>query len=59
MKPREYALLEMAIEDGVAIGIGRAYKHDDAPSTDALLDQIRTSVLTSICEWFHFEDAPE
>lgn len=59
MTPREYKVLEMAVQDGVAIGYRRAFKHNDNPDEDAIIDRIQQEVMNQICEWFKFEDNPE
>lgn len=59
MTPREYKVLEMAVQDGVAIGYRRAFKHNDNPDEDAIIDKIQQEVMNQICEWFKFEDNPE
>ena len=60
MKAREYALMQHAVESGVAHGIRRWAKHreDDVEDTilrDAIDEKIVSEVMTSICEWFDFE----
>jgi hypothetical protein len=52
MKPKFYPVLEMAVEDGVAHGLNRAYKHTDTPTRDQVVSAVSDCVLTSICEWF-------
>ena len=56
MKPKEYAVLRMAVEEGVSYGVSRAYKHTSAPDHDNLADQVAQSVMDSICEWFDIGD---
>lgn len=60
MKANEYKLLSRCIEDGIQLGINRAYKHSDGmPSKDVMLDQIEAAVMQEICEWFDFGDSDE
>jgi hypothetical protein len=59
MKPDEYKVLQMAIQDGIAIGYRRAFKHNENPDEDAVIDRIQQEVMTQICEWFKFEDIQE
>ena len=56
MKPDTYRILEMAVRDGAAIGYRRAFKHDDEPSEERIIDAIEQAVMAQICEWFRFED---
>ena len=56
MKPKVYPVLEMAVEDGVAYGVNRAYKYTDDPSRDEFIAQLTDSVMNSLCEWFDMSD---
>lgn len=56
MKPKEYKILELAIEEGVNYGYNRAYKYNDNPLEFEIKNEIHDAVLTSICEWFDFEN---
>ena len=56
MKPDTYRVLQMAVRDGAAIGYHRAFKHDDEPSEERIIDAIEQAVMAQICEWFRFED---
>lgn len=55
MKPKFNVMLELAIEDGVKRGYRRAYKHDDNPSEEVIVDTIRFQVMESLYEYFEFE----
>jgi len=59
MKPDEYKVLQMAIQDGVAIGYRRAFKYNENPDEDAVIDRIQQEVMTQVCEWFKFQDVEE
>lgn len=60
MQPKTYAVLQLAIEQGVHIGIQRAYKHIDTPQPrDWQIEEIIRSVETSIHEWFDFSPTIE
>lgn len=56
MTPDEYKVLDMAVRDGVAIGYRRAFKYDDNPSEDAVIEKISENVMTQISEWFRFRE---
>ena len=55
MTPDTYKVICMAVEDGVAIGVRRAYKHTE-PDQDTLIETISQEVINQICEWFKFQD---
>ena len=46
----------MAVEEGVAYGVSRAYKHSDNPTHEYMTNCISDAVLNSICEWFDLDD---
>lgn len=52
MRPRTYAVLARAVEDGVSYGWQRAHKHSETPDAETVMEQIIHGVLTEICEWF-------
>ena len=59
MRAKEYDVLVMAVEQGVASMLRRADKHADDRLTDAQRDRIEANtneVVGAICEWFDFED---
>jgi len=56
MKPKVYEILSRAVEEGVAHGLQRAYKHDDNPTEAAILLAVRDEVMSAICEVFTFGD---
>lgn len=57
MKPREYEVLCMAVEAGVARGFRRAWKHLEEPEPPReRQDAVVSEVITSVCEWFILAD---
>jgi hypothetical protein len=56
MKAKTRVILEMAIEQGVARGYRRAFKHNDSPLEDAILQSIEDCVMSQIYEYFTFEE---
>ena len=56
MKPKYRVILEMAIENGVARGYRRAFKHNDSPHEDEILSNIEECVMSEIHEYFSFDD---
>jgi hypothetical protein len=60
MQAKTYAVLEMAIQQGVHSGVRRAYKHVDIPAPmDWQIEEIIRCVETSIHEWFDFSPTIE
>ena len=56
MKPKEYPILEQAIQVGVLRGWRRAHKHVDEPEPSAIQETIERCVMEEICEWFDLDD---
>jgi len=56
MKPDYFKLIQRCVEDGVSIGIIRAYKHNEAPDPERIGEHIQDAVMHEICEWFKFEE---
>lgn len=54
--PKTYELLYRCVEDGIAMGISRAFKHDSRPSEDTIGENIHREVMNEICEWFNIKD---
>ena len=63
MKPKFREVLDLAIEQGVAQGLRRAWKHrSDGPSEEVLLqikEQVYDAVMDSLYEWFDIHDESE
>jgi len=55
MQPKSYKVLEMCIENGVKLGLARAYKNSDSPTLIELEDYILATIEYEICEWFDME----
>ena len=57
MKANEYKLISQCVEDGIQLGLNRAYKHSEGmPTKDSILYEIEAAVMQEICEWFDFDD---
>lgn len=53
LQPKTYAVLQMAIEQGVHSGVRRAYKHIDIPAPmDWQIEEIMRGVENALLEWF-------
>jgi hypothetical protein len=61
MRAKEYLVLERAVEEGMAYGITRVFKHlEHSQITEDELrdasDKLVAAVTNSICEWFDFPE---
>ena len=56
MKPKFRVILEMAIEEGVRRGYSRAFKYNDSPTEGSILQSLEEHVMSSIYEYFDFEE---
>jgi len=59
LKPKTYPILVQAVEEGVAYGYHRAYKHADGPTEAQVKDAVIEAVLNEICEWFEIADVTD
>lgn len=55
IKWNAYAVLERAVEEGLAYGWQRAHKHTDKPSEDTIRCAIAEAVMNAIGEVMMFE----
>jgi len=51
-----YAVISRAVEEGVAYGLRRAWKHDDSPNEEALQQHVESAVMNSLCEVIKFSE---
>ena len=56
MKAKTRVILEMAIEQGVARGYRRAYKHVDNPNEGSIMAHLEECVMEQIHEYFDFDE---
>lgn len=56
MRAREYIILDLAVGEGIRYGWQQAHKHNDSPSPDDIREAIRVAVLSSVGEYFTFDD---
>jgi len=50
-----YVIVQRAIEEGIAYGYRRAFKHTETPSHEAIKDEIHKAVMSSLCEVLDFD----
>jgi hypothetical protein len=56
MKPKFRVILEQAIEEGVRYGYKRAHKHIENPTEEQICEHIEEQVMSSLYEYFTFDD---
>ena len=56
MKAKTRVILEMAVEEGVRRGYSRAHKHVENPTQGAIIEHVEEAVMSSIYEYFDFEE---
>lgn len=56
MKPKFRKVLEMALEQGVSYGYNCAFKHNENPSQNVVIDSIVEQAINALDDWFDFED---
>ncbi len=55
MKPKFLPVLEMCMENGIALGYRRAFKHNDTPTEEQIVEQIHQSIMHELYEWFDMD----
>ena len=55
MKPKIRLVLEQCVENGIRRGYHRAFKYDDKPTEERILEHIEECVMSELYEWFDFE----
>jgi hypothetical protein len=62
MRFRAYDLVTRAVEDGLGYGIGRLFKHEDGPFTEAQLreriETLHLAITNALCEVIDFDPEP-
>lgn len=60
MHAKDYDVLQRAVEEGIAYGWRRAWKHAEQQPEEAIAEEVRNqlheAVISSISDWFHFDD---
>ena len=56
MTPNHYKLLQRCVEEGLKLGYNRAYKHNECPEPEQIMEAQEQAIMGEICEWFDFED---
>ena len=56
MKPKFRPILEQAIDEGVAYGYHRSFKHNEYPTPEEIIEAIQEAVMSKMYEYFIFEE---
>ena len=56
MKPKFRVILDQAVSEGVLRGYRRAFKHNENPTEETIIETIEDCVMGSIYEYFTFDD---
>jgi hypothetical protein len=56
MRPKFRIILEQAIDEGVAYGYHRSFKHVEKPTPDAIIESIQEHVMAKMYEYFDFPE---
>ena len=56
MKPKFRLILEQAIDEGVAYGYHRSFKHNEDPTPEEIIETIQEAVMSKMYEYFIFEE---
>ena len=43
------------MENGIALGYRRAFKHNDTPTEEQIVEQIHQSIMHELYEWFDMD----
>lgn len=56
MKPKFRVILDQAINEGVRLGHRRAFKHNENPTEETIIETIEDCVMAKMYEYFTFDD---
>ena len=56
MRAKATAVIQLCIEQGIAAGFARAYKHDECPSTVTIQEAIERALWEQLDDYFDFEE---
>ncbi len=59
MRPNNYAIVERAVEEGIAYGYRRAFKHTETPAHETIKAEIQNAVLVQLGEIFDLDSGDE
>ena len=56
MRAKATAVIQLCIEQGIAAGYARAYKHDESPPARTIQEAIERALWEQLDEYFDFEE---
>ena len=56
MKPKFRVILDQAVNEGVLRGYRRAFKHNENPTEETIIETIEDCVMGSLYEYFTFDE---
>ena len=56
VRVKAYAVMVLAVENGVRRGTRKAFKYADRPTAEQIASHVEDAVLSEICEYFAFEE---
>lgn len=56
MKTNDYKIISECVDRGINYGLNRAYKHEDNPAREIIINSVFQEIMNEICEYFIFED---
>jgi hypothetical protein len=59
MKIKSYPVIDRAVEEGIAYGYRRAFKHTDTPTEENIKIAIHDAVMNSLAEVIEFDTNSE
>lgn len=59
MRPNNYAIVQRAVEEGIAYGYRRAFKHTETPAHETIKAEIQNAVLIQLGEIFDLDTGDE
>lgn len=54
MKPKFRVILDQAVNEGVLRGYRRAFKHNENPTEETIIETIEDCIMSSLYEYFTF-----
>jgi hypothetical protein len=56
MKADAYKVLSECVERGTQAGLRNAFKHNDKPDHEYIVEKIHYYIMLEVCEYFNFDD---
>jgi len=56
MEVNYHFIILRAVEEGISLGVNRAYKHIDHPTKEFITEQVSQEIMQALSEVFNFQD---